>query len=257
MNLVIDAGNTRIKLALFVSDKLVSLDAVTEWSEEALFRSFDQFPGIKSVIISSVRGIPEWVPTFFADRRIPATVMSAHLPMPIRIGYESPGTLGKDRIAAAVAAAATFPGKPVLAIGAGTALTFDLVLADGLYPGGNISPGMRMRFKALHEQTASLPLVEPVAEVPLIGRNTREAILAGVINGMVYEIDNSINSLRNKYNDLRVILTGGDAAVLSKLLKNAIFVTDNLVLIGLNRILMHLNQEIRGSGAVDKHSNEK
>lgn len=114
-----------------------------------------------------------------------------------------------------------------------------------------------MRFTALHEQTFSLPAVEPSGEVPLIGRDTPEAIRAGVINGLIYEIDNSINSLRNKYNELEVILTGGDAGFLSELVKNTIFVSDNLVLMGLNSILMFENQEISGSGAVDESSNEK
>jgi type III pantothenate kinase len=167
--------------------------------------------------------------------------LSHLLPLPVKIGYETPETLGKDRIALAAGAADRFPGKNILAIDAGTALTIDLVTSEGFFVGGNISPGMRMRFAALHQQTFSLPEIEPSEEVPLIGRNTREAILAGVVNGIIYEIDNSINSLNNKYNDLHVIMTGGDAPYLSARLKNRIFVEENLVLNGLNAILRNFS----------------
>lgn len=257
MNLIIDAGNTRIKFALFDSSQMIWHDTVSDWSEEKINHILDQNPDINKVIISTVREIPKWLTLVFTHRRISFTEMSVLLPMPVTIGYKTPETLGKDRIAAVVGGRMLFPGKPVLVIDAGTAITYDLVLADGFYPGGNISPGMRMRFTALHEQTFSLPAVEPSGEVPLIGRDTPEAIRAGVINGLIYEIDNSINSLRNKYNELEVILTGGDAGFLSELVKNTIFVSDNLVLMGLNSILMFENQEISGSGAVDESSNEK
>lgn len=239
MNLIIDAGNTRIKLAVYDQSKLVHMRMIPDWSARAIESLCSQFKNLQAAISCSVREIPDWLPSFLTVRGIVLMDLTYRLSLPVRLDYGSPETLGKDRIAGAAGAAATFPGNPVIIADAGTALTIDLVTAEGVFLGGNISPGMQMRFAALHEQTYSLPLVAPEEEVPLIGRNTREAILAGVVNGMIYEIDNSINSLKNKYNDLRVILTGGDADYLSKRLKNSIFVSENLVLHGLNIILMH------------------
>lgn len=240
--LTADAGNSRIKYGVFDEARMVFSESQREWSAHGIKRILERFPDIGAVLVCSVRSMPDWLSGFFAAKNIPFHELSHDMPLPIRIGYETPETLGRDRIAAAAGAADQFPGKNVLAIDAGTALTIDLVTADGEFPGGNISPGLRMRFAALHQQTHKLPEILPEESVPLIGTNTRDAILAGVVNGMVYEVDNSINSLKNKYNDLHVILTGGDAAFLSPRLKNAIFVNENLVLNGLSSILRNFSK---------------
>ncbi len=237
MNFVIDAGNTLIKTAVYNNTDLKVLEFHAEWIAESIHATLKSNPGIVSCLICSTREVPVWLPLLMKESDIIYYVLSHLLPLPIKIGYETPETLGKDRIAAAAGAADRFPGKNIVAIDAGTALTIDLITGDGFFAGGNISPGMRMRFSALHQQTFSLPDIEPSDHVPLIGTNTREAILAGVVNGLIYEIDNSINSLNNKYNDLHVIMTGGDAPYLSARLKNRIFVEENLVLNGLNAIL--------------------
>ena len=241
MNLVIDAGNTLIKTAVYKSDQLISTEAHSGWKTGWIDILTARHPGINSCLICSTRELPAWIAERISEKGIHYNELTHLLPLPIRIGYLTPETLGKDRIAAAAGAAHRFPGKNVLAIDAGTALTIDLITAKGEFLGGNISPGMRMRFSSLHRQTFSLPEIELSGEVPLIGRNTREAILAGVVNGLTYEIDNSINSLKNKYNDLHVILTGGDAGYLSGRLKNATFVEENLVLNGLNAILRNFS----------------
>ncbi|MFA6127474.1 MAG: type III pantothenate kinase [Bacteroidales bacterium] len=240
-NLVIDAGNTLIKIAVYNSADLVTLESHAGWSADDISSLLSSHPDIKSCLICSTREVPGWLRKVIEKNNISYHELSHRLPLPIRIGYETPETLGNDRIAAAAGAADRFPGQNVLAIDAGTALTIDLVSSAGLFEGGNISPGMRMRFSALHQQTFSLPDIAPDEVVPLIGKNTRDAILAGVINGLTYEIDNSINSLKNKYNDLQVIMTGGDAPFLSKRLKNTIFVEENLVLSGLNAILRNFS----------------
>jgi type III pantothenate kinase len=241
MNLVIDAGNTLIKTAIYNSNDVVITETHSEWAADWLLNTINRFPEIDCCLICSTRAVEDWLPGLIRSMNITYHELSHLSPLPITIGYETPATLGKDRIAAAAGAAALYPGRNVVAIDAGTALTIDLITDKGFFAGGNISPGMRMRFMALHQQTFSLPIVEPSDEVPLIGKNTREAILSGVVNGLTYEIDNSINSLKNKYNDLRVIITGGDAPYLSARLKNTIFVEENLVLSGLNAILRNFS----------------
>jgi len=242
MNYVIDAGNTLIKTAVYNTSGLVIVETHPGWSAEAIISTLNRHAGIRSFLICSTREVPLWLPELMREKNIRYHELTHLLQLPVKIGYETPETLGKDRIAAVAGAAALFPVTNALVIDAGTALTFDLITEKGFFEGGNISPGMRMRFTALHHQTFSLPEIGPSEEVPLIGRNTREAILAGVVNGLIYEIDNSINSLKNKYNDLQVIMTGGDASYLSRRLKNTIFVEENLVLNGLNAILRNFSE---------------
>ncbi len=164
-------------------------------------------------------------------------VLDEQMALPIQIGYETPHTLGKDRIAAVVGAQCLRPKRDVLVIDAGTAITYELLEASGLYVGGNISPGMTTRFRALHHFTQKLPLVSEPEEVPWVGVSTVSAIQAGVVNGIVLEMDGYITQLRQKYPDLLVFLTGGHSFYFERRLKNRIFADINLVLIGLNRIL--------------------
>lgn len=160
-------------------------------------------------------------------------------PVPINNRYLTPETLGFDRLAAAVGAATVYPGANVLAIDAGTAITYEFVDAQNNYRGGNISPGMEMRFRALHHFTGKLPMIESKMPVSFLGNTTSEAIKAGVIEGMIFEIDGYINTLKKSHHDLKIIITGGDAIFFDKKLKNSIFVNLNLTLHGLNRILRH------------------
>ena len=159
------------------------------------------------------------------------------VPLPITVQYKTPHTLGRDRLAAAVGANYLQPGKDLLVIDAGTAITYELIEASGTYVGGNISPGMTTRFRALNHFTKKLPLVSESEHVPLVGTNTETAIQAGVVNGIVCEMDGYIEMLRLKYPNLLVFLTGGHSFYFERRLKNSIFADINLVLTGLNRIL--------------------
>jgi type III pantothenate kinase len=141
-----------------------------------------------------------------------------------------------DRVAAAVGAAAQAPGKNLLVIDIGTAITTDFVTADGIYRGGNISPGPELRFRALHQFTEKLPLVEAEGDVPPLGYDTQTAIRAGVIGGTVRELDSLIDEYRQKHGVL-TFLTGGWAFYFESKLKSPIFADGNLVLQGLNEIL--------------------
>lgn len=159
--------------------------------------------------------------------------------LPIENLYETPETLGKDRLAAAVGANELFPDQNLLIIDAGTAVTYDIVSANNQFLGGNISPGLEMRFKALNQYTGRLPLVTPGENYRQFGRNTVEAIRAGVQNGMIFEIEQTIEFFNRNYQNLQIIMTGGDSYFFEKKLNYSIFVHFNLTLIGLNRILEH------------------
>ena len=142
-----------------------------------------------------------------------------------------------DRIAGIVGAYSVFPGENVLVIDAGTAITYDLLNRKGDYLGGNISPGLNMRYKALHFYTGKLPLLQSAEDPPFIGEDTNSAIHAGVQNGLVMEMQAYINRLEEEYKNIKIILTGGDANFFDRKLKNPIFVFSNLLSIGLNFIL--------------------
>lgn len=157
--------------------------------------------------------------------------------IPVRIGYHTPHTLGLDRIAAVVGASMECPGRPVLIVDAGTCVTYDLLTADGTFVGGNIAPGIRLRLLAMHEHTGKLPLVSDSGEIPEIGFSTETAMRAGATLGVAYEIEGYMARLNEVYPDLFVFLTGGDALKLAAKIKSRIFVNENLVLTGLNRIL--------------------
>jgi type III pantothenate kinase len=160
--------------------------------------------------------------------------------LPITILYKSAETLGLDRIANAVGAAVQFPNRNVLAIQAGTCLVFDFVNENGEYLGGSISPGINMRLEALHEKTKNLPLLR-VEDTPqsFLGATSEESILSGVMNGICYEIDGFIEDYKANFENVMVMLTGGDALYLQKLIKNTIFAAQNLVLKGLNEIIKY------------------
>jgi type III pantothenate kinase len=160
--------------------------------------------------------------------------------VPVQVCYETPETLGKDRLAAVIGAFHEMQGKDLLVIDAGTAITYDFISAEGQYPGGNIAPGLEMRSRALHEFTGKLPYFLPdenTEDFP--GRNTKNAIQSGVLYGLVHEIDGYVDKLMLKYPNLSVFLTGGSAEILENRLKYRIFARKNLVLNGLNQILKY------------------
>ncbi|MDR0414051.1 MAG: type III pantothenate kinase [Prevotellaceae bacterium] len=244
-NLVVDIGNTATKLAVMegnvVVDKLV--DSSASFGEGRAFLAMHG--SLPRAIISSVRRADD-AATMLVRRLLPNAVTLTHAtPLPIRNLYATPETLGCDRLAAAVGAACRFPGCNVLVVDAGTTITYELVSERGEYLGGNISPGITLRFKSLHDFTGLLPLCAAAAAAgnssySSPGRSTREAITAGVLNGVAYEVEVNVEQFALKYSNLKVVFTGGDADFLAKRIKKPIFVDYDLVLIGLNRILERL-----------------
>ncbi|MBC7451722.1 MAG: type III pantothenate kinase [Cytophagales bacterium] len=230
MNLVIDAGNTNIKLGAFEKDTFL-------WAEsyqnvpDVIIRIASLIP--EHIFISSVGAITEWN---LQNIHSCIVLMGTKTALPIQIRYESRETLGTDRIAAACAVSYLYKGQNVLFFDAGTCLTHGFTNESGTFMGGSISPGLEMRLQALHQFTAKLPYV-PLDQEQLTGNSTQSSILSGVINGMLYEIEGFINAYQNKYGNLIVLITGGNASLFEKRLKQPIFVVTELNLIGLNRIL--------------------
>ena len=236
MNLVSDIGNTQTKTAVFSGGDIVFVKAVSSPSESFFYELIRKFP-VKKAIISSVSVNSDLIASTFREKLIQVVIPDQHTPLPIRNLYLTKETLGFDRLATAVGAHTAWPDCHVLIVDAGTAITLDIVNNKGEFLGGNISPGLEMRIKALHTFTKKLPLILKDGETGLTARTTEEAIRYGVYNGIIYEIDGYIDSYKNNYPDLKIILTGGDAKYFDKKLKNSIFVDSNLNLRGLNQIL--------------------
>ncbi len=236
-NLLIDQGNTVSKLAVFDAGNMIARFIEPVLNPEILKAIFKEHPEINNGILSSVAAYGKEIPEFLKEKLTRFIVLDAETPIPIENKYGTRESLGYDRIADAVGAFTIFPGKDVLIIDAGTAITIDLLTAKAEFFGGNISPGLDLRFRALHEYTKKLPKIEKQEDFPLLGKTTQEAILAGVLNGVLFEIDGYIDRLKSQYPDLKIILTGGDTKYFDKKLKNIIFAHSNLNFTGLNRIL--------------------
>lgn len=237
MNLVIDIGNSRVKLALFNEYDLLFNVPLDELKAGQLQLLLNDHPQLNKAILSSVRDYPDEIREWLSDSFQRFIEFDHQTPVPIINLYKTPETLGLDRLAAAIGASCLFPGQDLLVIDAGTAVTYDLVTKNNEYLGGNISPGLGTRFKALHQFTGKLPLITPSLEFQALGRDTESAIRAGVQQGLIFEAEQTISYFNTIYKNLKTILTGGDAAFLDKNLKNPIFVQFNLALFGLNKVL--------------------
>lgn len=238
LNLAIDQGNTFTKVSLFEELQLLRSYRYRNFHTgimQSLFNEYD----IGSAIYSSVLEYSPEIENIIATNIKKFIILTNATPMPMTIDYATPGTLGHDRIAAAVGALGEMPGKNILIIDAGTAVTLDIVTLDGHFIGGNITPGLKIRFESLHNYTGKLPLINTDGDIPLIGYDTPTAIRAGVVNGLIAEIDGYISSISEKFKDLTVFMTGGDAPFLSKRIKSPIFDDENLLMKGLNRILLY------------------
>ena len=236
MNLIIDIGNTSAKLAVFSQGEMMEMVRCSNQLLEGMEALCTQYP-IRRGILSSVISLSETVRSQLEALPFPLLEFTYQTPIPIRNLYETPQTLGVDRLAAVIAAYTQQPNQPALVIDAGTCITYDFIDGQGQYQGGNISPGMEMRFKALHSFTDKLPHVDAQGETPDYGKSTETAIRSGVIRGIEHEISGYIRLLRKNYPSLLVFLTGGNEFSFDTNLKSGIFADGFLVLKGLNRIL--------------------
>jgi type III pantothenate kinase len=233
MNLAIDIGNTLVKFAVFVDGQLTGFQTTEEISVSELQRFVESHPGIDACIISTVRYYPAEVEEYLRNN-FRFMHFDSKTPLPVTSAYTTPETLGADRLASAVAAHALMASDNVLIINTGTAITYDLVTSDGIHLGGAISPGLLMRFKALHTFTGRLPLLDEINDSPVVGQSTTDSISSGVLNGTLAEVDGMIGRYSLLYPGMKTILSGGDNNYFDKRLKNKTFAIPNLVLTGLN-----------------------
>ncbi len=242
--LAVDMGNTRTQIGYFAEGNL-------QWVERAETQQLqDIWPKLLQRIPSGQRLKVGWMSVArpielanlpgWAHFTHPAEIIFVHsqMKLPIKSAYATPKTLGTDRIVAVIGALAHFGRGPVLVIDAGTALTYDVADEDGVYQGGGIAPGIQMSFRALHEFTARLPLIDFDPEPPLVGDSTQNAIRSGVLQGILAEVEGMIERYRAKYGpNIKIILTGGDRPFFENHLKNLNFADANLNLRGIYHIL--------------------
>ena len=235
MNLIIDIGNSRVKAAVVDNELVVETFVFDELHEADLHHIAETYPAIDKAIVASTAHPTDEIAEKLQAMGLFVVIMDSSTPVPLHNGYFTPATLGVDRLAAAVGAKQMVEGD-CLIVDFGTAITIDLVV-DGEFRGGNISPGMRTRFRALHDYTSRLPKCEASDEILTIGRTTTQAIEQGVMQGITYEIKGYIDAFLSDNVKLSIIFTGGDAKFFVKRIKNAIFAKCDLVVCGLNTIL--------------------
>lgn len=237
MNLVVDVGNTLVKLAVFNGKNQVFKKTVLKSDfDKALDFILDEFTTINKAVLCVVGAFSEKSRAKL-EKKFSVFTITPAIKLPFKSDYATPETLGYDRIALVSTAANQYPNKSVLIIDVGTCITYDFLNSEGVYKGGAISPGIDMRYKALNQFTEKLPLLDANMPQNLIGNSTQTSIHSGVINGVIFEVDGIINAYKQDYQDLTVILTGGNAHFLRDRLKNSIFANPNFLLEGLNYLL--------------------
>ncbi len=237
MNLILDIGNTRIKLAVFQEHTIVESSVADPKKVGKEIAKLQKKYTIKNVILSSVGELRhEDLKELSTFENV--VTLSHAVKIPFTNKYKTPTTLGVDRIALVSAAIHQYPSEDVLVIDAGTCITYDFVDHKGVYFGGAISPGINLRYQSLNTFTANLPKLE-IAKFSLIGRDTKSSMHSGVLNGVLHEINGVIAEYQYKYPNLTVVLTGGDTNFLAKKVKSSIFANPNFLLEGLNSILIH------------------
>ncbi|MEM1257645.1 MAG: type III pantothenate kinase [Bacteroidota bacterium] len=242
MNLVVDIGNTLVKYAVFDKQKLL----IEQRSESLRYVSkikelFEVYPKIEHAIISSVGDLDKKqfeILSLFCKVHILSPASKA----PFKNSYATPQSLGMDRIALVTAAFYHYPKDNTLVIDMGTCITYDLINSSGEYLGGAISPGLQMRYEAMHQNTKKLPLLEPEIPLDFIGNSTANSMHNGVVQGICHELDGTIDQYKNRFEHLTVILTGGDSHFFAKRLKNSIFANSKFLLQGLNYLLEYNKQ---------------
>lgn len=239
-NAAVDVGNTFAKIGWFEGEKLT--ETVSKIPIDRLETHLRANPPAYAIFSSTSQDTTKYT-DLLREFGVTSFQLTPTLALPIEKNYDTPNTLGADRVAAAVGAKVLFPNDHCLVIDMGTCVTYDWVSATGVFEGGIISPGFRMRFQAMNAFTKRLPLIEINStdfQVPsLVGKSTRTAMESGAFNGLLAEMQGFIERYRSERGECQVLLCGGDAPLFENSLKNRIFAAPNLVLVGLNRILQY------------------
>lgn len=238
-HLCVDIGNTRVKFGIFAGEALIEADSGDVGEVYTKVTDLSAiFPFSRMIVSSTRRDIPLEIREFGKSMEL-YLELSHEMNLPIQLDYETPETLGRDRIAGAAGALAIFPGEAVIIVDAGTCITYDFLDKNGFFRGGSIAPGMQMRLKAMHVFTEKLPLAPFEPQNELLGKSTLKALQNGAIQGTKFEIESFIMHIKQKFGPIKVIFTGGDANNFVDFFNSKIFVVQNLVLIGLNKIINH------------------
>ncbi len=238
MNLIIDIGNTQVKVAVFRHRDMIFKDILVKEHLISSLQNIITDYTIQHAILSSVDSLVE-KDLKVIKQMFPLIVLDHQTKIPFFNKYKTPATLGVDRIALMAGAVTEYPAKDVLVIDAGSCITYDFVNRDKNYYGGAISPGIEMRYKSLNTFTANLPKLSKTDKIPEIGNSTENAIHSGVLNGVKMEIEGIIDQYKDKNQNFTIVLTGGDTIFLAKNIKSTIFANPNFLLVGLNSILIY------------------
>ena len=236
MHLAIDIGNSRIKWTRFRERDVLESGMIPELDLHAIKAVLD-YHHSDAVSVSSVVKLPENIVALFQEHE--TLIIDSDTKIPVANNYGTPETLGIDRLCAAIGARSLFPENPVLVIDIGTCIKYEFVTQSGVYEGGNISPGMQMRYAALNNYTSKLPALKPEKTIGPIGKSTEEALRLGVQQGMLFEIQTMINTMETLHPGTKTIGTGGDLPFFVNDLKTHIFADLLLVLRGINEIYLH------------------
>lgn len=239
MNLIADIGNSFIKLAVFDEDNILFLKRYKKVLVKDIKKIQDKFPFTYSISSNVRRTDPPFIKHLASNYHHLA--LSHKTKVPITNLYKTPKTLGLDRLAVAAGAAIIHPKKNVLVIDIGTCVTYDYVDKKAKYWGGNISPGVELRLRGMHEFTSALPLIKRKWNKAILGTTTKEAMQNGAVWGLKLEIEGFIKTLTRHKGSLVTILTGGDAAYFGEIVDSKIFVAPNFLLRGLDKILLYNN----------------
>lgn len=236
-NLVIDIGNSSIKTGIFADNNLVEFKKFDPNDLKLYLDEIEKGIFFDNCILSASGSIPKNFSFSGVKIKNEPMILTPETRLPINIEYKTPETLGKDRIAGMVACYNKFPKNNVLLCDIGSAITYDLLSAEGSFIGGNISPGMPMRFKALHEFTANLPLLKEGDYGEFAGQSTFQAIINGVMQGILLELSGFIQQFEKNFPNLKVLFTGGDSELFASKIKRSIFADPHIVIKGLNDII--------------------
>lgn len=239
MVLTIDWGNSRVKAGLFNQSGF--LVQTFNFSHEEAVKSLAEIiekENITQAILSNVAHVPEILIEFFKSEK-DFIVFNADTPLPIMNAYQTPKTLGVDRLAVAVAAHNAHPQNDNLVISIGTAIVFTFVSKSGIFRGGSIAPGIKMRLKAMNQYTDNLPLVDNKGMTTLVGYDTESAMKTGAIIGAAAEIEGMVSYYKDQFPEINITITGGDASLLALKFKNKIFADEHITLKGLYQIYKH------------------
>jgi type III pantothenate kinase len=236
MNLVFDFGNTRIKGAIFKGNSMVRSFFIDN-IDFVKINEIDELALVSKIGVTSVVKFPSGFKNLIEQLKIPILIIDSGTTLPIKIKYDTPKTLGADRICNAVAGSVAYPNKNVLIVDFGTCNKYDFVDQESNYLGGSISPGFKMRLDAMHYFTANLPDIDPKQMNDFIGKSTKTSLQTGAFWGVIGELNEFVRQYQNRFSDINVLATGGNLIFFEKVLKNFIFADPNLTLKGINSIL--------------------